>query len=90
MDFGKYQKLSRKTAFYPKIGKAFVYPSLGLAGDAGEVAEKIKKELGDVLWYLTQIATEFNLPLEEIAKDNLKKLISRKKRGKLKGEGDNR
>ena len=47
MDFRDYQKLSRKTAIYPKKGKNFIYPTLGLAGEAGEVAEKIKKVLRD-------------------------------------------
>ena len=109
MDFRDYQKLSCKTAIYPQKGKNFIYPTLGLAGEAGEVAEKIKKvlrdnqgiidqprkeeiakELGDVLWYLAQIATELDLSLEEVAKGNLKKLSSRQKRKRLSGSGDNR
>ena len=109
MDFRDYQKLSRKTAIYPQKGKNFIYPTLGLAGEAGEVAEKIKKvlrdnqgiidqprkeeiakELGDVLWYLAQIATELDLSLEEVAKGNLKKLSSRQKRKRLSGSGDDR
>ena len=47
MNFKEYQKLSRKTAIYPKKGKNFIYPVLGLAGESGEVAEKIKKVLRD-------------------------------------------
>lgn len=109
MNFKDYQKKSRKTALYPNRGKNFVYPTLGLAGEAGEIAEKIKKvfrddggkitkekkedlekELGDVLWYLSQIATEVGLKLDKIADKNLKKLASRKKRGTLHGSGDNR
>ena len=109
MDFKDYQKLSRKTAIYPKKGKNFIYPTLGLAGEAGEVAEKIKKvlrdnqgvidqprkeeiakELGDVLWYLAQIATELGLSLDEVVKTNLKKLSSRQKRNRLSGSGDER
>lgn len=50
----------------------------------------IKKELGDVLWYISQVATDLNLNLEEIAKANIKKLQSRKARGVLGGSGDNR
>lgn len=109
MTFEEYQKLSRKTAAYPKIGENFVYPLLGLAGESGEVAEKLKKvcrdkggvvteetkkeiakELGDVLWYLSQLATELDIPLEEVAKMNLEKLFSRLERGAIKGDGDNR
>lgn len=109
MTFKEYQKHSRLTAIYPDINKNFVYPTLGLAGEAGEVAEKIKKvlrddkgivseekkkelekELGDVLWYIAQLATELGLSLDEIASANLKKLLSRKERGVLRGSGDNR
>jgi len=39
--------------------------------------EKIKLELGDVFWYLSQLATEFGLSLEEIAEANIKKLQER-------------
>lgn len=52
--------------------------------------QALKQELGDVLWYLTQICTELDLTLEEVAAANLTKLFSRLERGKIKGEGDNR
>ncbi|MBI2035092.1 MAG: nucleoside triphosphate pyrophosphohydrolase family protein [Candidatus Liptonbacteria bacterium] len=52
--------------------------------------EDISKELGDVLWYVSQVAAEINVSLSEIASENIKKLQSRKKRGALKGDGDNR
>lgn len=109
MTFEEYQKQSRKTAMYPEAGKNFVYPTLGLSGESGEVAEKIKKvlrdkrgvidettkqeiakELGDVMWYVSQLASELGLSLENIADGNLKKLFSRKDRGVLTGNGDNR
>jgi NTP pyrophosphatase (non-canonical NTP hydrolase) len=47
MTFEKYQKLAKKTAVYPKISKGFIYPLLGLAGETGEVFEKIKKVFRD-------------------------------------------
>ena len=47
MDFENYQKLSRQTAIYPDAGGNFIYPTLGLAGESGEVCEKIKKVLRD-------------------------------------------
>lgn len=91
------------------IDANYIYPALGLVGEAGEVAEKIKKlvrndkghvseekrqeikkELGDVQWYLQQLATEFNFTLEEVAQGNLDKLNDRKERGVIKSEGDNR
>jgi len=47
MEFNEYQKEARKTAIYPDMDKNFVYPTLGLAGETGEVAEKIKKVIRD-------------------------------------------
>ena len=109
MTFQEYQRESRKTAIYPLAGANLVYPVLGLVGEAGEIANKVKKiqrddqgvmsderrealreELGDVLWYLAQVATEINVDLNEIATNNLKKLFSRKDRGVLHGSGDTR
>jgi NTP pyrophosphatase (non-canonical NTP hydrolase) len=109
MLISEYQELSRRTATYPGAGDNIVYPTLGLAGEAGEVAEKVKKllrddggvmsddrrealagELGDVLWYVAQVATEARLDLEEIAQGNLDKLLSRQQRGVLSGSGDSR
>ncbi len=55
-----------------------------------ETKENMKGELGDILWYLTQICTNLNLTLEEIGEANLTKLFDRLKRGVVKGEGDNR
>jgi NTP pyrophosphatase (non-canonical NTP hydrolase) len=51
---------------------------------------EISKELGDVLWYLAQIASELKLPLEDVAAMNIKKLQDRKSRNVLSGNGDNR
>jgi NTP pyrophosphatase (non-canonical NTP hydrolase) len=109
MRISEYQELSRRTATYPGAGENIVYPTLGLAGEAGEVAEKVKKlmrddagvmsderrdalagELGDVLWYVAQVATEAGLDLDEIAQGNLDKLLSRQQRGVLSGSGDRR
>jgi NTP pyrophosphatase (non-canonical NTP hydrolase) len=50
--------------------------------------EALKQELGDVLWYLTQICTELGLTLEEVAEANLTKLFSRQARGVIQGDGD--
>lgn len=47
MDFSQYQKESRVTAIYPNLGTNITYPALGLCGEAGEVAEKIKKMFRD-------------------------------------------
>jgi len=101
-----YQLLARATAIYKD---PIIYPTLGLNGEAGEVAEKVKKmmrddagvltkdrkkllikELGDVLWYLANIASDINVTLEDIAKSNLQKLNLRKEKNMLHGDGDNR
>ena len=47
MDFKTYQKLARLTAQYPNLGSNNIYPTLGLVGEAGEVAEKVKKVIRD-------------------------------------------
>lgn len=52
--------------------------------------EGLKHELGDVLWYLTQICTELDLSLEEVAEANLVKLFARLDRGTIQGDGDHR
>lgn len=109
MRLSEYQERSRATAVYPQAGNNLLYPTLGLCGEAGEVAEKIKKmvrddggvlsderraalakELGDVMWYLAQLATEAGLDLEAIAEANLEKLLSRQQRSVLAGSGDDR
>jgi NTP pyrophosphatase (non-canonical NTP hydrolase) len=55
-----------------------------------EDREALKGELGDVLWYLTQICTDLGLSLEEVAEANIAKLFSRMERGQIQGDGDNR
>jgi NTP pyrophosphatase (non-canonical NTP hydrolase) len=55
-----------------------------------EDIDKISSELGDVLWYVSAIAYELNIPLKSIAEGVLKKLDDRKSRGVIQGSGDNR
>lgn len=55
-----------------------------------EDLELLKKELGDILWYLSQLATELNISLEDVAKLNIEKLMSRMERGVIKSTGDER
>lgn len=82
-----------------------VYTVLGQAGESGEIEEKLKKaireddeeyieemrdEVGDVLWYLSQVCEEFGWDMGEVAEDNIAKLQDRQERGKLTGKGDKR
>ena len=109
MELSDYQERARATAVYPGAGANLAYPALGLCGEAGEVAEKVKKtirddggvlsderraalaaELGDVLWYVAQVATEAGLDLDDIGAANLAKLRSRQARAVLGGSGDRR
>jgi len=50
----------------------------------------IKKELGDVLWYISNLCTELNFNLEDVALQNLEKLKIRSAKGMISGSGDNR
>lgn len=50
----------------------------------------LKKELGDVLWYTAVLADYFDIQLEDVARHNIDKLVSRQKRGVIGGSGDNR
>ena len=47
MEMNSYQSAARKTATYPDVGRNPIYPTLGLTGEAGEVAEKVKKVIRD-------------------------------------------
>lgn len=106
MDFNEYQKEATNTAIYPKED-GLTYAVLGLVGESGEVAEKMKKmmrdstplidfkkdmgyELGDVLWYVANLANEIGMTLDEIATLNLIKVRDRTVRHKIQGNGDYR
>lgn len=109
MDLKDYQVRSSHSAIYPNCGFNPIYPTLGLCGESGEVAEKVKKilrdqdgvftrddknritlELGDVLWYVAQLANELGIDLNEVAENNLDKLAARQRKGTLSGSGDDR
>ncbi|MDX2007437.1 MAG: nucleoside triphosphate pyrophosphohydrolase family protein [Meiothermus sp.] len=119
MRLNEYQEQALKTAIYPKVGGlGLLYTVLKLAGEAGEVSEKVgkvirddmkdasslitglplrqevrealRKELGDVLWYVAATAYELGYSLEEVALVNQAKLRDRAERGVLQGSGDNR
>lgn len=103
MNLNDYQKMAARTAIY-KSTHSIMYPALGLAAEAGEVANKVKKilrddnfdrqaiadEIGDVLWYIAALSRDLNIDLHDIAIQNLEKLYGRKARGTLTGSGDKR
>lgn len=105
MDFREYQREARQTKEYPVI-MGLVYTALGLVGEAGEYANKVKKlirdgdkgpktpeliaELGDILWYLSAACDEIGVTLEDVAVGNIDKLRLRAAAGNIKGSGDNR
>ena len=81
-----------KEAWSPAVQNNQLYFAVGLAGEVGEVCEELKKayrdarqfdkekltnELGDVLWYLTNIASNAGVSLDEISRRNVEKLTKR-------------
>lgn len=103
MDFNTYQNEAVKTAGDSYENDARLCWALGLTGEAGEVAELVKKhffhsrdmdreklvkELGDTLWYLSICALSWDIPLEEIAQANLAKLRARYPEGFQMGGGN--
>jgi NTP pyrophosphatase (non-canonical NTP hydrolase) len=108
-DFASYQQAAARTGGEITVDHPIVYPTLGLANEAGEVAGKVKKifrdkggvitdadrdalalELGDVLWYLSELCTRLGIRLEDVAAGNIAKLADRAARGVLHGDGDHR
>jgi len=102
MDLNEYQRKSRETAVYqlqPSVD-GLTYAVLALCGEAGELANKLKKhlragtppnceilqdELGDVLWYVAAVAQELGTDLNQVAFFNLEKLAARKAANKITG-----
>ena len=90
MGINEYQKLAERTV--NKEGRTLENAGLGLTGEAGEVADIIKKylfhghdldtaelikELGDVMWYVALACTVLEVPMEEVMKRNIDKLKRR-------------
>lgn len=113
MDITDYMHQTRKTAVYGSgvntKQEQILYCMLGLVGETGEIAEKLKKklrgggkleefiddpiiakELGDVAWYWARLCDELNWDTSAVLEMNVAKLLSRLKRDKIHGEGDDR
>ena len=105
MTFDEYQEFVATVKRYPQQYNV-LYPALGLCGEAGEVAEKVNKrvrdgtkesfkqditrELGDVLWYISALAGDLGITLQEVADTNKEKLQDRLQRDQIHGDGDER
>lgn len=104
MTIKEYHEFVKGMKVYPEK-HAIIYPALGISGESGEIAEKVKKwlrgdkeldkaevvkELGDVMWYITSMADDLGYSLQDVIDMNVAKLTSRKERGVQKGDGDNR
>lgn len=107
MTLNEYQEVAAKTAFYE--GDDVTYCALGITGEAGEVADHVKKmwrddngfltddrrdhlkkELGDVMWYIARMAGNLGYTLDDIAVANIEKIKDRLNRNVQNGSGDNR
>ena len=111
MDFDDYEKLATRTVTFEDkpLEHQLMYVALGVAGEAGEIAEKVKKiirnddgivsdekrsalksEIGDVLWYLSQLSRILGFSFSDAARANVAKLEDRALRGAIKSTGDTR
>jgi len=104
MNFKSYQEKTHMTLL-PSASN-ITYLSTGMVAEVGEVMdliakgirdkpkadfyENMKKELGDVLYFVSELAAHYKIDLDDVAHGNIDKLLSRKIRGKLQGSGDDR
>lgn len=92
MTINEYQQLAQRTANTKASSSKIENGILGLCGETGEIADVYKKylyqghefergrmaeELGDVCWYVAEMASGLGLPLEEIMAQNIEKLRKR-------------
>ena len=91
----EYQRQAMRTSIHPRGGcghHALAWNALGLAGEAGEVADEIKKivghghaldkdklakEIGDVCWYIAALCNDLGINLSDVAQANIDKLWKR-------------
>ncbi|MBA4541964.1 nucleoside triphosphate pyrophosphohydrolase family protein [Thermoactinomyces daqus] len=93
MNSSEYRKLARRTMNQSLTKREqLTMLALGLGGEAGEVADLIKKvvfhghemdrdklikESGDVIWYMENLLDYFDIPMSEVYETNIQKLLSR-------------
>lgn len=98
MNPSEYQRMAARTLidapefYFTDNDMMIIWNAVGLAGEAGEVSDLIKKgifhqhgldieklaeEIGDVLWYIAALCTKLDLDLGEVMENNIKKLLAR-------------
>ena len=102
MSFNEYQEIADETrlptadleylllGFIGEIGEVYSLLAKNIRDETDVDNEKIKKELGDCLWFLATISADLGLHLNDVAQANLDKLKSRKLRNVITGSGDDR
>lgn len=104
MTLSEYQQLVKQFLLPESNNREYL--AYGLGAEAGEVLdvfakavrdqqgqvplEPLKKELGDVLFFVAMVAKKYGMSLDDVAISNVNKLRSRKERNVLKGSGDDR
>ena len=106
LNFSSYQLQCKKTAIYPSstVIEYPILGLVGEAGELAnkykkcirgdtplhKITPSLIDELGDVLWYVSALATDLGIDLATVAQNNLNKLDARKAKGTIQGSGDNR
>jgi NTP pyrophosphatase (non-canonical NTP hydrolase) len=103
MNLSEYQE--QAYSFAKPSSKSLSYMLWGMQGEVGELSsifakwrrdstildmKNVKKELGDVLWFVSGMCSIYDLKLEDIATMNIEKLASRQQRNVIGGSGDDR
>jgi len=106
MNLKEYQEFTPTTALYPKemedmyLSTGLAAEAGEVAGVYAKYArgdfsktilrERVFSEVSDCMWFISQVANSLNISLEEVLDYNVKKLIDRKNRNVIKGDGDDR
>lgn len=105
MELNDYQKLAMRTNSNDNFVDGVLNAALGLTGEAGEVADMIKKyvyhghklttnelvkELGDVMWYIALMCDTLGISMDTVANTNIEKLKKRYPNGFSKEDSINR
>lgn len=104
MEQEDYKAITAETAVYPEDeAEAYLGLGIGgesgevedtikkyMRGDYGEeeLDERLEKELGDVLWYITRLLDERDLSLDEVRQNNAEKVMGRLEEGTIRGDGE--